>query len=80
MNNNTEINLILDTTINGIQSDTIKLLSSALAIPTISTSFGDSRSRNKFWNNLSRKQNYLLKVFINLYFITTQLSNTKVCM
>lgn len=54
--------VVLDTTLTGVTSETVKSFTSALAIPTVSTSYGqeyDIRS----WRNLDEEdQKYLIQI------------------
>lgn len=51
--------VIIDATKTGDSSDTIKMISAELAIPTVSASFGDL----SIWSDISdKKKNYLLQV------------------
>lgn len=54
--------VILDTTITGVGSETVKSFSVALGIPTITASFGQEGDLRQ-WRNLNdQKRNYLLQV------------------
>lgn len=54
--------IVFDTTKNVAVSETVKAFSSALALPTVSTSFGRQGDSNE-WRDLSdEKQQYLLQV------------------
>lgn len=54
--------LIFDTTIAGVASETVKSISSALGIPTVSAAFGQEGDLRQ-WRDLSeKKRNYLLQV------------------
>ncbi|XP_055686801.1 ionotropic receptor 25a [Lutzomyia longipalpis] len=54
--------VILDTTITGIASETVKSVSSALGIPTVSGSFGQEGDLRQ-WRDLSdKKKSYLLQI------------------
>lgn len=60
--NNQPPHIVLDTTITGIASETVKSLTSALGLPTVSASFGQEGDIRQ-WRALSdEKQNYLLQV------------------
>lgn len=60
--NNQPPHIVLDTTITGIASETVKSLTSALGLPTVSASFGQEGDIRQ-WRDLSdQKRNYLLQV------------------
>lgn len=60
--NNQPPHIVLDTTITGIASETVKSLTSALGLPTVSASFGQEGDIRQ-WRDLSdKKQQYLLQV------------------
>ena len=60
--NNRPPHLIFDTTMSGLASETIKSLTSALALPTVSASFGQSGDLRQ-WRDLDdAKSEYLLQV------------------
>lgn len=60
--NNQPPHIVLDTTITGIASETVKSLTSALGLPTVSASFGQEGDIRQ-WRDLSdQKQKYLLQV------------------
>lgn len=54
--------VVLDTTITSIASETVKSLTAALALPTVSTSYGQEGDIRQ-WRDLDENQrNYLLQV------------------
>lgn len=54
--------LIFDTTITGVASETVKSITSALGLPTISASFGQEGDLRQ-WRDISeQKSNFLLQV------------------
>lgn len=54
--------VIFDTTLTGVSSETVKSVSAALGIPTISASFGQDGDLRQ-WRDLNDKnKNYLLQV------------------
>lgn len=60
--NNQPPHIVLDTTITGIASETVKSLTSALGLPTVSASFGQEGDIRQ-WRDLNdKKQNYLLLI------------------
>lgn len=53
---------MFDTTLTGVASETVKSLTSALALPTISSSFGQEGDLRQ-WRDISdEKRNFLLQV------------------
>lgn len=63
--------VILDTTVSGLASETVKSLSSALGIPTVSGSFGQEGDLRQ-WRDISpKKRNYLLQVSRSVIGIST---------
>lgn len=54
--------VILDTTLSGLASETVKSLSSALGIPTISGSFGQEGDLRQWRDISTKKKSYLLQV------------------
>ena len=64
MANNQPPHVIFDTTIAGISSETVKSVSSALGIPTVSASYGQEGDLRQ-WRDLNdKKKNYLLQVMV----------------
>jgi glutamate receptor, ionotropic, invertebrate len=62
LNANQPPHVILDTTITGVASETVKSVSAALGIPTVSASFGQEGDLRQ-WRDLNeKKKNYLLQV------------------
>lgn len=60
--NNQPPHIVFDTTITGIASETVKSLTSALGLPTVSASFGQEGDIRQ-WRDLNdKKRNYLLQV------------------
>lgn len=60
--NEKSIHVIIDTTKSGLISETVKLLSATLAIPTVSASYGSDGDLNH-WRNLNERQKmFLLQV------------------
>lgn len=58
--------VILDTTVTGVGSETVKSFSVALGIPTITASFGQEGDLRQ-WRSLNdQKRNYLLQVNITV--------------
>lgn len=54
--------IVLDTTITGLSSETVKTFTAALALPTVSASFGQTRDLRQ-WRDLDEQKNaYLLQV------------------
>lgn len=54
--------IVLDTTITGVSSETVKTFTAALALPTVSASFGQTRDLRQ-WRDLDEQKNaYLLQV------------------
>ena len=54
--------VIFDTTLTGVSSETVKSLSAALGIPTVSASFGQEGDLRQ-WRDIKDKQaNYLLQI------------------
>ncbi|RZF33895.1 hypothetical protein LSTR_LSTR009919 [Laodelphax striatellus] len=54
--------LVLDTTLSGIQSETVKTFTAALALPTVSASYGQEGDIRQ-WRNLDgEQQKYLIQV------------------
>lgn len=54
--------VILDTTKTGVSSETVKSVSSALGIPTVSASFGQEGDLRQWRDINEKKKNYLLQV------------------
>lgn len=54
--------VILDTTLSGLASETVKSLTSALGIPTISGSFGQEGDLRQWRDISAKKRGYLLQV------------------
>lgn len=54
--------VIFDTTKTGVSSETVKSLSAALAIPTVSASFGQDGDLRQWRDLTEKKKNYLLQV------------------
>jgi glutamate receptor, ionotropic, invertebrate len=62
LNTNQPPHVILDTTVTGVASETVKSVSAALGIPTVSASFGQEGDLRQ-WRDLNeKKRNYLLQV------------------
>lgn len=62
MKNNRPPHIIFDTTITNVASETVKSLSAALGIPTVSASFGQEGDLRQ-WRDLDeKKRQYLLQV------------------
>ena len=60
--NNQAPHIVFDTTISGPASETVKSFTSALALPTVSASFGQEGDLRQ-WRDISvQKRNYLLQV------------------
>lgn len=54
--------LVLDTTMTGMASETVKSFTAALALPTISASFGQSGDLRQ-WRNINEdEQEYLIQI------------------
>lgn len=64
--------LIFDTTISGLASETIKSVTSALSLPTISASFGQSGDLRQWRDLTTDKSRYLLQVMFSFYKIEQQ--------
>lgn len=60
--NNQPPHIVFDTTISGVASETIKSLTSALALPTVSASFGQEGDLRQWREINDKKRNYLLQV------------------
>lgn len=54
--------VILDTTLSGLASETVKSMSSALGIPTVSGSFGQEGDLRQWRDITPKKKGYLLQV------------------
>ncbi|XP_037037565.1 ionotropic receptor 25a [Bradysia coprophila] len=54
--------IVLDTTITGVASETVKSITSALALPTISASFGQEGDLRQWRDINEQKSNFLLQV------------------
>lgn len=54
--------VIFDTTLTGVSSETVKSVSSALGIPTVSASFGQDGDLRQWRDITEKKKNYLLQV------------------
>lgn len=62
LKNNQPPHIVFDTTISGVASETVKSLTSALGLPTVSASFGQEGDIRQ-WRDLNeQKRNYLLQV------------------
>lgn len=62
MKNNQPPHIVFDTTITNVASETVKSLTSALGLPTVSASFGQEGDIRQ-WRDLSdQKRQYLLQV------------------
>lgn len=60
--NNQPPHIVFDTTISGVASETVKSLTAALGLPTVSASFGQEGDLRQ-WRDISdQKKNYLLQV------------------
>lgn len=54
--------LVFDTTMSGLSSETVKSITSALALPTISASFGQNGDLRQWRDITTQKKAYLLQV------------------
>lgn len=62
LNTNTPPHVIFDTTLTGVSSETVKSISAALGIPTVSASFGQEGDLRQWRSLTTVKSNYLLQV------------------
>lgn len=54
--------IVLDTTITGVTSETVKSFSLGLGLPTVSASFGQEGSIQQWLHLDEKQQNYLLQI------------------
>uniref|UniRef100_A0AAG5DG06 Ionotropic glutamate receptor L-glutamate and glycine-binding domain-containing protein n=1 Tax=Anopheles atroparvus TaxID=41427 RepID=A0AAG5DG06_ANOAO len=62
LSNNRPPHLLLDTTLTGVSSETVKSFSLALGIPTVSASFGQEGDLRQWRDLTTAKRGYLLQV------------------
>lgn len=60
--NNQPPHIVLDTTISGVASETVKSLTAALGLPTVSASFGQEGDLRKWRDITEQKKKYLIQV------------------
>lgn len=60
--NNQPPHIVFDTTITGVASETVKSLTSALALPTVSASFGQESDLRQWRELPEQKKSFLLQV------------------
>lgn len=60
--NNQPPHIIFDTTISGVASETVKSLTAALGLPTVSASFGQEGDLRQWRDIGDQKKNYLIQV------------------